>query len=421
MIPEVGVRMGDSLRLWMNEYEDFVIGLLKEEDHESGLYEGLRGALGTPDDTESEMPTTWEQKIARGMPMIGTISLLSKLQADVKNSEADILNYLLLELEGGVDIRITSLEGLVSAPKSYVVRGGDYSADIFLGARDSTMDPLVYVRNTAPYWKTEVTSTGDTIYKLLDGDAMQNYDTIHSREGYARYIQPANSVGDMEYGGLIMYKTRKGDEYYPFVGNYTVGDAGFTVAATQCAVLYRGLENPVSVAVSGYPSESVNVSISGGASIRRGRDGYTVTVPQSTPNEVSITVSVRTDEGGRTLGSQKFRVFNVPPPTIYIAGAYRDGATVPRAAIRNSPRLSARLESDFFPFEGITYSINKYEFMFQVRGVTDRITVSSGQITDQVLQQINRMGAGQPLTFTGLEVTGPSGRMRTQGLTVIAQ
>jgi hypothetical protein len=210
--------------------------------------------------------------------------------------------------------------------------------------------------------------------------------------------------------------------WLPYKAAYQVGDAGFTVSATKCNVFYRGLENPVEVAVSGYPKESVSVSISGGASIRGAGGGYIVTVPVSvTAKEVLITVSVKTEEGGRTLGSAKFNVLNVPPPTIFIAGAYKDGAKVPKAAITRSPSLTAKLESDFFPFEGISYSIVSYEFMYQVRGVTQTVQGSGSAIPGNIQAEMNKMGSGSAASFTNIKVSGPSGVRQTNGITVVLQ
>ncbi len=417
---EASVPQGPILRGKINDHKEFLLEIIRDEK-DAPIYQSIEENLATPQKFDSDgRPYEWEAAISHYMPMMATIALLSKLQADVRNAEGDILNYLIMKIEGGVDIRITSMEGIVSAPKGFIVRGGGakYQAKIYLGAMDNTQNPKVFLTTSRPYYDSIVLPDGIVEYKKRDGI---NYIELESTDGFATYEVDASSVGEIEYGGLIEFSARSGVKYYPFTGNYTVGDAGFTVSATQCAVLYRGLDNPLAVSVSGYPRESVNVSVSGGASLRRHGNDYMVSVPQSAPNEINVTVSVRTPEGGRTLGSQKFRVFNVPPPTIYIAGAYRDGARIPRAAITQTPRLSARLESDFFPFDGITYSIASYEFIYQARGVAMSTTGTGSNLTGDVMTQIGRMGAGASLTFTGLQVDGPSGRIRTQGLTVILQ
>ena len=349
------------------------------------------------------------------MPMIGTMAMLSKLQADIRNSEADVLEFMIAELEG-LDIRITALEALVSSPRSFVIRGGKYSSNVFLGARDTSMRPTIYLTYNAPFYDSTVVN-GEVQYKLRQG---ANYDTLPIDEsGKGLHVRDCGGVGDFNYGGLVHYKSNKGDMWLPYKAVYQVGDAGFTVSASACNVFYRGLDNPVEVAVSGYPQEAVSVSISGGASISRSGAGYIVKVPASvSAREVSITVSVRTEEGVRTLGSKTFSVLNVPPPTIVIAGAYKDGASVPKGAITRTPTLTANLESDFFPFKGVSYSVISYEFLYSVRGVTQTIAGTGSNIPQTILNNLN---PGSAASFTNIRVSSPSGERKTNGITVKIQ
>jgi gliding motility-associated protein GldM len=389
------------------------------EDTSLTVYKNVAKNLEVLDQLDNkEEPWKWEETLCRGMPMIGTLAMLSKLQADIRNAEADVLEFMIAQLEG-LDIRITSLEALVSTPRSFIISGGKYTSNVFLGARDTSMRPTIYLTYNAPFYDSTVVN-GEVQYKLRAG---AQYDTLPVDErGKGVHQRDCGGSGDFTYGGLVHYKSNRGDMWLPYTGTYQVGVAGYTVSATKCNVFYRGLDNPVAVAVSGYPAEAVSVSISGGASIAKTGQGYIVKVPTSvTAKEVSITVSVRTDEGGRTLGTTKFNVLNVPPPTIFIAGAYKDGATVPKAAITRSPTLSAKLESDFFPFEGITYSIVSYEFLYQVRGVTQTIQGSGSSIPGNVMTELNRMGPGSAASFTNIKVSGPSGVRQTNGITVKLQ
>lgn len=423
MVGEGGRMMGDSLRAWMNNFRTTLINIVEAQesftDTSMTLYKNLTQNLAVTDQLDNkEEPWKWEETLCRGMPMIGTLALLSKLQADVRNSEADVLEFMISSLEG-LDIRITSLEALVSSPRSFVIRGGKYSSNVFLGARDTSMRPTIYLSYNAPFYDSTVVN-GSVQYKLRPG---AQYDTLPiDLSGKGLHVRDCGGVGDFNYGGLVHYKSNRGDMWLPYKATYQVGDAGFTVSASKCNVFYRGLDNPAEVAVSGYPQEAVSVSISGGASIVRSGNGYIVKVPTSvTAREVNITVSVRTEEGGRTLGTKKFNVLNVPPPTIFIAGAYKDGSSVPKAAITRSPTLSAKLESDFFPFEGITYNIISYEFLYQVRGVTTTLQGSGSGIPNNIMTELNRMGPGSAASFTNIKVSGPSGVRQTNGITVKLQ
>lgn len=416
MVGEGGPMMGDSLRTWMDNFRTTLLEIAS--DTSLTIYKNINKNLAVTDQLDNkEEPWKWEETLCRGMPMIGTLAMLSKLQADVRNSEADILEFMISALEG-LDIRITSLEGLVSSPRSFIVRGGTYTSTVFLGARDTSMRPTIYLTYNAPFYDSTVVN-GEVQYKLRQG---ADYDTLALDEsGKGIHTRDCGGVGDFTYGGLIHYVSNRGDMWLPYESTYQVGDAGFTVSATKCNVFYRGLENPVEVAVSGYPKESVSVSISGGASIKPSGQGYIVTVPQSVGKEVLITVSVKTEEGGRTLGSAKFNVLNVPPPTILVAGAYKDGSELPKAALTRNPFLSARLESDFFPFEGVSYSIAKYDFFYTVRGVTNKVTVQGPNFSQQVLGEIGKMGAGSQVSFSNIFYNGPSGTRQTNGVTVIVK
>lgn len=414
MVGEGGPMMGKQLRGWLDSYRELLLGII--EDTSLTVYKNVAKNLEAKDQFDNkEAPWSWEETLCRGMPMIGTMAMLSKLQADIRNSEADVLEFMIAELEG-LDIRITALEALVSSPRSFVIRGGKYSSNVFLGARDTSMRPTIYLTYNAPFYNSTVVN-GEVQYKLRQG---ANYDTLPIDEfGKGLHVHDCGGVGDFNYGGLVHYKSNKGDMWLPYKAVYQVGDAGFTVSASACNVFYRGLDNPVEVAVSGYPQEAVSVSISGGASISRSGAGYIVKVPASvSAREVSVTVSVRTEEGVRTLGSKTFSVLNVPPPTIVIAGAYKDGASVPKGAITRTPTLTANLESDFFPFKGVSYSVISYEFLYSVRGVTQTIAGTGSNIPQTILNNLN---PGSAASFTNIRVSSPSGERKTNGITVKIQ
>lgn len=414
MVGEGGPMMGKQLRGWLDSYRELLLGII--EDTSETVYKNVAKNLEAKDQFDNkEAPWSWEETLCRGMPMIGTMAMLSKLQADIRNAEADVLEFMIAKT-GELDIRITALEALVSSPRSFIIRGGKYSSNVFLGARDTTMRPTIYLTYNAPFYDSTVVN-GEVQYRLRQG---ANYDTLPIDEsGKGLHVRDCGGVGDFTYGGLVHYKSNRGDMWLPYKAVYQVGDAGFTVSASACNVFYRGLDNPVEVAVSGYPQEAVSVSISGGASISRSGAGYIVKVPASvSAREVSITVSVRTEEGVRTLGSKTFSVLNVPPPTIVIAGAYKDGASVPKGAITRTPTLTANLESDFFPFKGVSYSVISYEFLYSVRGVTQTIAGTGSNIPQTILNNLN---PGSAASFTNIRVSTPSGERKTNGITVKIQ
>src|SRR5690554_6441325 len=206
MVGEGGPMMGKQLRGWLDSYRELLLGII--EDTSLTVYKNVAKNLEAKDQFDNkEAHWSWEETLCRGMPMIGTMAMLSKLQADIRNSEADVLEFMIAELEG-LDIRITALEALVSSPRSFVIRGGKYSSNVFLGARDTSMRPTIYLTYNAPFYDSTVVN-GEVQYKLRQG---ANYDTLPIDEsGKGLHVRDCGGVGDFNYGGLVHYKSNKGD------------------------------------------------------------------------------------------------------------------------------------------------------------------------------------------------------------------
>ncbi|MDD3688299.1 MAG: hypothetical protein PHE56_16265, partial [Bacteroidales bacterium] len=154
MVGEGGRMMGDSLRGWMEGFRTTLLGIV--QDTSLTVYKNVSKNLEIVDQLDNkDEPWKWEETLCRGMPMIGTLAMLSKLQADIRNAEADVLEFMIAKLEG-LDIRITSLEALVSTPRSFIIRGGKYTSNVFLGARDTSMRPTIYLTYNAPFYDSVV-------------------------------------------------------------------------------------------------------------------------------------------------------------------------------------------------------------------------------------------------------------------------
>jgi len=325
---------------------------------------------------------------------------------------------MVADLEG-MDIRISSLTGLVSTSKSVVMSGSEYEAQIFIGARDTTMRPTIYITQTAPFYDSVVLPSGEIEYKKL---ANATYDTLPLDEEGRGTWKNVGGVGEHGYGGLIFYKSNVGDKWIPYKSSYAVATSSTTISASAWNIFYRGVQNPVSVAASGYTN--INVTASGGASITKGKvpnpDGgffegeYIVTVPQGV-NEVTINVSAE----GKNLGSQKFRVKNTPSPAILLSG-YKSGDAISKGAIKANPRFEAKIEGGVFPFN-VNYSVVSYAYMTEVRGVTTKKTGNSNALTSEILADLQTKKPGTTISFMDIKVSSPTGTRSAPGFTARIQ
>lgn len=421
MDKEAGGTEGDHLRQMMENFRNLVLNMSvfrtdKKDpknspvDTENEFYKRTDRALAITDKEDDGATIPWELSMVRHMPLIGTIALLSKLQSDIRNVEAEVLQQMVADLEG-MDIRISELTGLVSTNKSVVISGETYQSQIFIGARDTTMRPTIYVTRTAPYYDSIVKPNGEVEYKQL---ANASYDTLPLDEQGRGTFTASGGAGENGYGGLIFYKSNVGDKWIPYKASYAVATSSTTISATACNIFYKGLQNPVSVSASGYTN--INVSITGGATITKGKmagyEGeYIVNIPAScTSKEVTVNVSAE----GKNVGHQTFKVMNVPSPVIQIGG-YKSGDDVPKAAIKGSPRLDAVLEGGFFPFKDVKYAVTSFTYMKEVRGVTSSQVVSGSTIPGDILSDISKKASGSSISFIGIKVSSPSGTRNAPG------
>ena len=90
---------------------------------------------------------SWESVLFENMPVAAAITLLSKIQSDIRFVEGETLSTLLTNVDIG-DYRVNAIQALV-IPKSQIVTSGmPYEAQIVLAAVDSTKQPAYYLGET---------------------------------------------------------------------------------------------------------------------------------------------------------------------------------------------------------------------------------------------------------------------------------
>lgn len=241
----------------------------------------------------------WQEYHFENMPAIAAITLLTKLQNDVRYAEGEVLHTLARNIDMG-DVRVNQIQALVIPTSRNVVRGSEFTAQIILAAVDSTQRPEIYIDD----------------------------EKLETENG--EYSQICNTTGDYTLNGYMMVNDGAGaSTRYDFTQNYTVVEPTATVSASLMNVLYAGFENPVSISVPGVPANRISASIAKGkASLKSdGKGGYIV-VPTQIGEDLMIEVAATTEEGRRqSMGQYAFRVRQLPDPTPFIEFKDKDGNT----------------------------------------------------------------------------------------------
>ena len=323
----------------------------------------------------------WSNSNFEHLPAAGVLTLMTKMQADVRNTESSVLSYLLSQI-GKTDMKFNAIKAVVNAKSSYVLVGQPYKAEIFIAAYDSTQNPDILVGGSP----------------------------IPVSQGVGIFTGNTSSVGTKSFGGVIKLKNKSTGEIkeYPFKSEYEVGQSSLSVSPTKMNVLYIGVPNPIDITASGVPAEKLNVSISGGAISKAGAGSYIAQV--KAPGKAVISVTANVDGQTKNLGSKEFRVKRVPDPVAKVAGK-REG-TVTKAELAAQAGVKADLEN--FDFD-MKFNVVSFKVSATIKGFSQDATANSAAFTAQQKQIIAQVPSGGKVYIEDIKAKGPDGSIRSLG------
>ena len=285
---------GAELFKAINTYRDRLLTMVTDDHQKKMIASNLTTDI--PKDAMT-MGKNWQEYMFESMPAAAAVTLLSKLQSDVRYAEGEVLHTLVSNIDVK-DIRVNALNAFVIPNSQTIVRGDKFSAHIVMAAVDTTQVPQIFI--------------GGREVNLPNGI----YETVTGRTGdftLSGYIQMQNGNGE-----LI-----KRD----FEQKYTVVDPSATVSADLMNVLYAGYNNPLSVSVPGVPLNKVQATMSGGTLQPVGPGRY-IARPTAVGQNVTITVTSTNTGRAQQMGQFTFRVRRLPDPTPYIAMRDDSGSPV---------------------------------------------------------------------------------------------
>ena len=273
---------GESLKQAIDIYRENILKMVADTAQQRRI----------ASDLTTEVPSTglgknWQEYMFESMPAAAAVTLLSKLQSDVRNAEKEVLHTLVQNIDVK-DIRVNALDAFVIPNSQTIVRGDKFSAHIVMAAVDTTQVPEIYI--------------GNQKMNLQDG----LYETVCGRTGdftLTGYIQTINGNGDA---------IRR-----DFSQKYTVVDPSATVSADLMNMLYAGYSNPISISVPGVPLNKISATMTNGTLTPTGPGKY-IARPTKIGEDATITVMSTNTGRPQQMGQFTFRVRRLPDPTPYI-------------------------------------------------------------------------------------------------------
>lgn len=334
-----------------------------------------------PKKKAGETKKTWEQAFfGDGIPLTAAFTALSKIEADMKNTESEAVKKILGDSKN-TDLVLDQYAALaVPTSSSYVLVGQPYSAEVFLTAFSNSLNPDITVGGQ----KLNVTG------------------------GKGTYTVNTSREGEFKWSAVLRMKKADGTmgEWKTPEVSYRVARPSAVVSPDKMNVFYIGLDNPVSVSAPGTPAEKLKVTISGGSIKSTGAGKYNVNVSQAG----NVTVAIYSDDNGKStkLGETPFRCKRLPNPKAKFAG--KSGGNVPRAQMTSADRIFAALED--FDFEA-KFNIGHFKLYVQKPRTDPAIFESSNQmLTAPMKAALAGVTAGTKVYFDEIFATGPDGMKR---------
>jgi len=381
-------KKGEELKQKIEEHREFLLSLIEDKEKYITTIEAIEGNLNTKAKeslhagSKKGLTPTWESTYFEFLPLASVITLLSKMQGDVRNVEAEALNFLLGQVDAGA-IPVNTLEAVVLPERSLVFKGQEYRAKVFLAAYDSTKMPEVRLSNGT----------------MLD---------VESGKGI--YSFTSNTIGIRKWGGTIQLENEGTVISRSFETEFEVAEANATISATGMNVFYRGIPNPVAISAGGVAESAVVAAISSG-NIIKVRPGEYVVNPGSQGDRATVSVFANVD-GSRTLMNRMaFRVYNLPKPDAKVAGVR--GSEGNLSVGRLSQLQNVKAEADDFVFE-VEYKVQSFEVAFQgAGGIWSSMSSSSERFTSEQKNLFRQLKNGQRIMIEKIKATGPDGVLRT--------
>jgi gliding motility-associated protein GldM len=277
--------------------------------------------------TGSDTAKNWTTNYFHMTPSIAAMTILSKFQNDIRNSEAQMIEYFHKKV-GEVKVIFDQFQTLAQASSNYVMPGDKLTITAGVGAFSASAKPKISIN-------------GQEIALGADGTALFN--------------TTAESAGEKTVTVRFEYtkpngQTIKEDKLV----KYTVGlPSGASVFLEKMNVLYIGEENPLTISGGSVGREKVHVSFTNGDIAPAGGSNPDEWIAKpKTQGDAKILVNA----AGKTYPFA-MRVKILPDPTGFIGT--RKGGAISASEFQAIGGLIARLDNSEFqsPFLVKSYTL----------------------------------------------------------------
>jgi len=299
----------------------------------------------------------------KGFPAVSTLTFLTAMQNDVKNTEAGAYNLFLGNaLQSAASMK--NFQAIVVLEKNAYFQGETVKGKVVLGRYDA---------NTVP---TSFNGPG----KIENGQAVIS--------------TTAGSIGEQKISGKFGFLEDGKEIPLSFEGTYVVVPRPnqAIISADKMNVVYRGVPNPISISVPGIASNKVNANAQGMSKVG---DGKFMLKPGS-GSEVKINVSATMPDGKTMSSAQVFRIKGLPAPTGKVGGLDKNKGPKSNLEVCS---VTAAMEDFDFPV-----TVNVTQFNIKVPG-QPTVVVSGNKMDARARAAIAKASKGDVIIISEIKAS----------------
>ena len=311
----------------------------------------------------------------KGFPDVSTLTFLTALQNDAKNTEAGAYNLFLGNaLKTAASMK--NFQAIVVLDKNAYFQGEQVTGKVVLGRYDA---------NTQP---TSFKGPG----KIQNGQAVIS--------------MTAGGIGEQTISGQFGFLEDGKEIPLKFEGTYVVVPRpnSATISADKMNVVYRGVANPMTISFAGVSNDKVRANAAG----MTGTNGKYVLKPGA-GSTVMINVSATLPDGKVVSDRKEFRIKGLPAPTGLIRGVAAAKGSKDNLGVCS---VSAVMEDFDFPV-----TVNVSQFNIKVPG-QPTIVVSGNKMDARAKSAIAKAGRGDVIVISEIKASFSGIEQRPKGVSV---
>jgi gliding motility-associated protein GldM len=321
---------------------------------------------------EAKLP--WLDYNYHHFPLIASVTKFTQLQADIKTTESDIMEGM-FKSDLVAAASLTAYQPIVVPEKTAFFQGEAVKGKIILGKFDPNLVAKSVIVNGA---------------------------SVPAKAGQADFSFGAGAVGEHEITGSFNFDENGKVVSLPIKGNYVVVPKpnSANISADKMNVVYRGLQNPMTISFAGITDNHVTASATG---MTKGAKPGQYNLSPGAGTEVTINVTGELPDKSKVSDKKVFRIKNIPAPAGAIGGVI--GVQKGAKSRLEVSTISADLQDFLYDLK---FEVTR--FSFKVPGQA-AIIVQGNKVNAQCKAALGRASKGDQISIFDIKtrVVGASG------------